>query len=193
MATCMTYSANYLTSIRKLAHHTSNFSLFALNTSLRSKVIALSIRENCQNNPYRRLRGGQNFSHQICTLLNSSRHQQHIGNLNSPPTINRANLRIIHLVNTIPGKTKNLQYTTINCRSIVNKSADLKVEISNNSIDFCALTETWIREDDTITPLEICPLGYKSISIPRQNRQGGGVAIVYRNTLSLTHNFTYNF
>ena len=55
------------------------------------------------------------------------------------------------------------------------------------------MTETLIREDDTITPLEICPLGYKSISIPRHNQQGGGVAIVYRSTLSLTHNSTYNF
>ena len=55
------------------------------------------------------------------------------------------------------------------------------------------MTETWIREDDTITPLELYPLGYKSISIPQQNQKGGGVAIVYRNTLSLTHNSTYNF
>ena len=66
-------------------------------------------------------------------------------------------------------------------------------KIFNSNIDLCALTETWIREDNTITPLELCPLGYKSISIPPQNRQGGGVAIVYRNTLSLTHNSTYNF
>ena len=169
MATCMTYSANYLRSIRKLAHHTLNFSLFTLNTSLRSKVTALGIRRNCQENPYRRSRGGQKLFHQIYTLLTNSRHQQHTGNLNSPFTINRANLRIIHLVNAIPWKTKNLQCATINCRSIVNKSADLKVEISNNNIDLCTLTETWIREDDNITPLGICPLGYKSISIPRQN------------------------
>ena len=81
----------------------------------------------------------------------------------------------------------------MNCRSIINKSADLKGEISNNNIDLCALTETWIREDGTITPLELCPPGYRSISIPQQNRQGGAVAIVYRNTLSLTHNSTYNF
>ena len=77
----------------------------------------------------------------------------------------------------------------INCQQVSN----LKVEISNNNIDLFALTETWIREDDTITPLEICPIGYKSISIPRHNQQGGGVAIVYRSTLSLTHNSTYNF
>ena len=139
MATCLTYSANYLKTIRKLAQYTSNFSLFALDTSMRSKVIALSIRKNCQNKPYRRSRGGQNLFHQIHTLLTSLRHQQHIGNLHSPPTFNRANLKMIHLVNNTPGKTKNLQCATINCRSIINKSADLKVEISNNNIDLCAL------------------------------------------------------
>ena len=106
--------------------------MLRVNTSLRSKVIALRIRRNRQENPYRRSRGGQNLFHRICTLLTNSRHQQHIGNLNSPSTINRANLRIIHLVNAIPWKTKNLQCATIDCRSIVNKSADLKVEISNN-------------------------------------------------------------
>ena len=136
---------------------------------MRSKVIALGIRKYCQNKPYRGSRGGQNLFHQIHTLLTSSRHQQHIGNLNSPPTINGANLKTIHLVNNTIGKTKNLQCATINCRSIVNKSADLKVEISNNNINLCALTETWIREDDTITPLELCSLGYKSISMPQQN------------------------
>ena len=39
----------------------------------------------------------------------------------------------------------------------------------------------------------LCPPGYKSISIPQQNWLGGGIAIIYRNTLSLTHNSTYNF
>ena len=39
--------------------------------------------------------------------------------------------------------------------------------------------------------MELYPPGYKSI--PQQNQQGGGVAIVYRNTLILTYNSTYNF
>ena len=51
MVTCLTYSANYLKTIRKLAQYTSNFSLFALDTSMRSKVIALSIRKIAKINP----------------------------------------------------------------------------------------------------------------------------------------------
>ena len=129
---------------------------------MRSKVIALGIRKNCQNKPYRRSRGGQNIFHRIHILLTSLRHQQHTG---IPLNINKSNLKIIQSVNNYPGKNKSLQCATINCRSVINKSADLKVEISNNNIDLCALTETWIKEDDTITPLELCPPGYKSISI----------------------------
>ena len=44
-----------------------------------------------------------------------------------------------------------------------------------------------------ITPLELYPPGYKSISIPCQNQMGGGVAIIYRDTLNLTQNSTYDF
>ena len=157
---------------------------------MRSKVLALGIRKNCQNKPYRRSRGGQNLFHQIHTLLTSLRHQQHTG---IPPNINKANLKIIQLLNNSPGKNKSLQCATLNCRSVINKSTDLKVEIFNNNTDLCTLTETWIKEDDTITQLELCPPGYKSISISQQNQQGGGVAIVYRNTLNITHNSTYNF
>ena len=165
MATCQTYSANYLKTFRKLAKSTSNFSLFALETSMRSKIIALGIRKNCQNRPYRRSKGGRNIFNQIHTLLTNARHQQHAGNLTSPLSINKANLKSIQLVNNTTGKSRSLQCATINCRSIINKSADLKDEISNKNINLCALTETWIKEDDMITPLELCPPGYKSISI----------------------------
>ena len=90
-------------------------------------------------------------------------------------------------------KNQSLQCATINCRSTINKSADLKCEISNKNINLCVLTEIWIKEDDMITPLELCPPGYKSISIPHQKQMGGGVAIIYRDTLNLNQNSTYNF
>ena len=166
MVTYLTYSANYLKTFRKLAKSTSNFSLFALDTSMKSKIITLGIRKNHQNRPYRRSKGGRNIFHQIHTLLTNARHQQHAGNLNSPPSINKANLKTIQLVNNTTGKNRSLLCATINCRSIINKSAVLKVEISNKNINLCALTETWIKEDDMLTPLELCPSGYKLISIP---------------------------
>ena len=168
MATHLTYSTNYLKNFRNLAKSTSNYLLFTLEISTSSKIIALGIRKTCQNRPYSRSRGGPNFFHQIYTLLTHVRHQQHAGNLNLLPSISKANLKTIQLVDNITGKNSSLQCVTINCRSIINKSADLKVEISNKNFDLCVLAKTWIKEEDTITPLVLCPPGYKSISIPQQ-------------------------
>ena len=68
----------------------------------------------------------------------------------------------------------------INCRSVINKSTDLQVELVHNKVDICSLMETCIKEDDTTTEPQICPPGYKAISVPRSYKQGGGIAIVYK-------------
>ena len=56
----------------------------------------------------------------------------------------------------------------------------------NNNLDLCILTETWIKEGDTITPTRLCPNGYKSLSISRQDKVGGGIAIVYKTELNIS-------
>ena len=53
-------------------------------------------------------------------------------------------------------------------------------------MDLCILTETWIKEGDTITPSRLCPKGYKSLSISRQDKVGGGIAIVYKSELNIS-------
>ena len=55
-----------------------------------------------------------------------------------------------------------------------------------NNLDLCILTETWIKEGDTITPTRLCPKGYKSLSISRQDKAGGGIAIVYKSELNIS-------
>ena len=42
----------------------------------------------------------------------------------------------------------------INCRSVINKSTDLQVELVQKKVDICSLMETWIKEDDTTTDLK---------------------------------------
>ena len=82
-------------------------------------------------------------------------------------------------VNTISG-------ALLNCQSIVNKTQDLQVEIATNNYDLCALTETWIKEDDTLTSHRMCPPGYNVTSVLRTNCMGGGIAIVHKTGLSVT-------
>ena len=59
----------------------------------------------------------------------------------------------------------------------MNKSTELQVKLVQNRIDICSLIETWIRDGDTAAEIQICPPGYKVISVPRSNRQGGGIAL----------------
>ena len=81
----------------------------------------------------------------------------------------------------------------INCRSVINKSTDLQVELVQNKIDICSLTETWIKEDDTTAEFQICPPGYKAISVLRSNKQGGGIAIVYKDFITIQRSNTYDY
>ena len=67
----------------------------------------------------------------------------------------------------------------------MNKTADFKVELMEHNLDVCALTETWIREGDDTTVIQMCPDGYSSVSIPREGRIGGGIAIVHKSDIKL--------
>ena len=60
------------------------------------------------------------------------------------------------------------------------------MEIATNNYNLCALTETWIKEDDTLTSHRMCPPGYSVTSVPRTNCTGGGIAIVHKIGLSVT-------
>ena len=68
----------------------------------------------------------------------------------------------------------------INCRSVVNKTQDIHMELTQNDLDVCVSTETWIKEDDNLTVHQICPNGYKASSVPRKDITGGGITVVYR-------------
>ena len=69
---------------------------------------------------------------------------------------------------------------------MVNKTQEIQLELVNNNLDLCILTETWIKEGDTITPTRLCSNGYKSISISRQDKVGGGIVIVYKSELNIS-------
>ena len=58
--------------------------------------------------------------------------------------------------------------------------------MENKNIALCALTKTYIKENDDLTPLHICPNGYKSVSIPRSGKAGGGLALVHKEFINVT-------
>ena len=81
----------------------------------------------------------------------------------------------------------------INCRSVTNKTECIQAEIAEANAALCALTETWIKEDDDTIPLQLCPSGYKCISIPRKVRSGGGLALIYWDNINLKKEKEYSF
>ena len=74
----------------------------------------------------------------------------------------------------------------VNCQSVINKIQTIQLEIENKDIALYTLTKTWIKDDDDLIPLCICPNGYKSISIPRSGKTGGGLAMVYKESTNVT-------
>ena len=72
-----------------------------------------------------------------------------------------------------------------NARSICNKTVGVLELLSDQKIDICMLSETWLRKGDTSKISEIKDLGYNTYHCSRPGR-GGGVAILYKKTLRLT-------
>ena len=83
------------------------------------------------------------------------------------------------------------QCALINCRSVENKTAERKVDIITNNLVVCILTETWIRMEDSITEVQMCPPGYKVYSVPRNDRSGGGIAVIYKDSIVIKKNSVY--
>ena len=82
----------------------------------------------------------------------------------------------------------------VNCRSIVNKTNEIKLEIINKNLDICALTETWLCEQDkNFLTIHSCLTGYKTIYTPQLDCRGGGIGLIYRNSINISLNSTYNF
>ena len=80
----------------------------------------------------------------------------------------------------------------INCRSVVKKTADLKVELVDCNLHICALTETWLKEGNDMTRNQLCLEGYSIASVPRVNRAEGGMALNHKLGIKLKAKTVYS-
>ena len=75
---------------------------------------------------------------------------------------------------------------SLNCRSLHNKVASLRDMIVTHDVDILALTETWLGTSTDAQALhELLPAGYGICHAPRKNRRGGGVAVIYKDSVSV--------
>ena len=66
----------------------------------------------------------------------------------------------------------------MNSQSLNNKISTLIQFLEDNSIDICLLTETWLKTQNNFVTALLKEAGYKITHCVRQNKKGGGVAIV---------------
>ena len=173
--------------------------LFSLDNITRSKIIALGIRKQ-RYYIYQRSRDGRNLFHFIDALINKVENGQSIAKTNiSLRAINHSNLITIgaepnnSCTKWSEPKLFATQCALINCRSVVNKTVELKTYIITNNLDVCILTKTWIRMDDSINEVQMCPTVYKVYSVPRKDRSGEGIAVIYRDSIPITENSVYDY
>jgi exonuclease III len=90
--------------------------------------------------------------------------------------------------------SKILKCALLNARSVrqksnsIDKAADICDLISGENIDILCITESWIRDNalDSQVLSELTPPGYLIVSVPRVNKRGGGVAVMYRSSIKLS-------
>ena len=87
-------------------------------------------------------------------------------------------------LNPGPG-SRSLNGCLLNVRSIRKKSASFLEFVKDNNADLIAVTETWLRPEDTESFISsITPPGYKFTHVPRNVKKGGGVGFFIKEDLS---------
>ena len=87
-------------------------------------------------------------------------------------------------LNPGPG-SRSLNGCLLNVRSIRNKSASFLEFVKDNNADLIAVTETWLRPEDTESLISsITPPGYKFTHVPRNVKKGGRVGFFIKEDLS---------
>ena len=94
--------------------------------------------------------------------------------------VNTRNLRLIETTKLVAG-------ATINCRSLNNKTYELRDICEKHNLDYLSLTETWVKPGTATYGLAantICPDGYSFHNQHRKgSKRGGGVGIVLKDSL----------
>ena len=84
---------------------------------------------------------------------------------------------------------RNAKLCLINARSIINKCELLSELATDIQPDIIAITETWLSpEHGDHDLLACCPSGYSAVHAPRASRRGGGLALIFKTTITVRLN-----
>ena len=107
--------------------------------------------------------------------------------ITSVRTRNPSNLvKPITLSSTVQSQSKSLSFGCVNARSLKNKTEVFSDHVIDCKLDVCAVTETWLKKNDTVTLSALSPSGYIFKNIPRaSDRTGGGTGILVRDNYNI--------
>ena len=159
MAINLKYTTNFLHNVGMLARIPSNFDKFHLNQLIRSNIIDLGIKRQPLNKTIGRSRAGTRLFHRIRTVIGNRSECVSVHNSVGPRSSNLIPLNTATAYQRESSKSHKIFH--INVRSIMNKISQFHQYILDGNIDICAITETWIREDDEFNGREVAPDGYK--------------------------------
>lgn len=133
-------------------------------------------------------RGGTKKIRQI-KVVNGNRPTHRQGNNG----VNRTNLLSIECSNdsnesigTKNGSVgKQMDFALLNARSCRNKCAQIQDFAIENKLDFLAMTETWLNNDETDIEAALTPDGFSLHHAPRVGRAGGGVGILIKSNVKV--------
>ena len=75
----------------------------------------------------------------------------------------------------------------LNVRSINNKAMAVKDLVVDPDVDILAMIETWLRagNHDDIVMGTLCPNGYRFLHVPRPQGRGGGVGLLFKDSIEI--------
>lgn len=171
-----------------------------ISSTLRHRLKELQIISN-----FRGCRGGKAIKGKSCNFQKLNIHTRvthrdleiNFNNNTYLPSasVNHSNLILIKpLQNTF---ASNLQFGLWNGQSIREKTASVCDLVISTKLDILAITESWLRGNNAdnciAADIEETLQGFTLFSKPRQDRNGGGIALVIRKDFNIKQNECFNF
>ena len=83
----------------------------------------------------------------------------------------------------------NFIFISLNCQSVKNKILNVLNYLYESKTDIALLQETWLRQHDRSIFKQMKEFGFQSINHTREEREGGGVSILYKNNVNIYKDF----
>ena len=81
---------------------------------------------------------------------------------------------------------KLIRFGNVNASSLQNKTEVFIDHVIGESIDVCVVTETWLKDNDSVTLAALTPTGFSFCNVNRHSgSSGGGTGVIFRNSFKV--------